>query len=455
MANDPASFRDNRGFVYNEGDQLLRQINPAGKDSYELLMSSGLYEALTKDFLLIKHSEEKTKPAGAYKVIKPEVVPFISFPYEWSFSQLRDAALATLEIQKLAIEKKMTLRDASAYNIQWVSGRPVLIDTLSFEAYEPGKPWQAYRQFCQHFLAPLALASHVDPDLTQLLRVYIDGVPLSLAAKLLPGRSLFVPGLYMHIKLHGRMQASHADDAKPTSSSRTVSKTALLGVIDSLERTIKGLKPPRAKTEWGDYYDHTNYSQLSFASKQAVVKDALAKLKPQRVIDLGANDGTFSRLASSADLILSTDIDPLAVEHNYLTMKRTHETNLLPLLIDLTNPSPAIGWANAERPSFSERARSDVVLALALVHHLAISNNLPVGMIAKYLAELSPNLIIEFVPKSDSQVQRLLATREDIFDKYTKEGFEKAFGEQFKITKQVKLKDCDRIMYVMKAHGGK
>lgn len=454
MTIDPASFRDNRGFIYHDNNQLLRQINPAGRESYDLLMSSGLYEALVKDSLLIKHTEVKTKPAGAYKVIKPDLVPFVSYPYEWSFSQLKDAALTTLAIQKLAMDNGQTLRDASAYNIQFMNGKPVLIDTLSFEAYTEGAPWQAYRQFCQHFLAPLALAAHVDPDLSQLLRVYIDGIPLGLAAKLMPGRSLFNPGIYMHVKLHGRFQESHAGDAKAPTP-KTVSRTALLGVLDSLERTIKGFKLGKGKTEWGNYYEDTNYSQAAFKSKQASVKDAIEKLKPQRVIDLGANDGSFSRLATAAELVISADIDPLAVEHNYLKLRREGQTNLLPLLIDLTNPSPGIGWNNQERTTFTSRAGGDATLALALIHHLAISNNLPLGMIADFMALLSPNLIIEWVPKSDSQVRRLLATREDIFTDYTETGFEKAFSHHFSITTKAQIKDSDRILYVMKVRRGK
>lgn len=448
-AADPASFRDNFGFVYWESGKIRRQISNEGRPAYDALMSSGLYDELAKRGLLIKHQELAGKPTDGYKILAPDMVPFISYPYEWSFSQARDAALATIQIQKLALEKGLTLRDASAYNIQFVNGKPCLIDTLSFEPYQPGEPWTAYRQFCQHFLAPLALASHIDPDMLQLARVYIDGVPLALAAKLLPGRSLFVPGIYMHIKLHGRFQDKYSE-SKPTGTTRTVSKTALLGVVDSLERTIKGLKAPKTKTEWGDYYDHTNYSADAFAAKKDQIKALIDSVKPKRVIDLGANNGEFSRLATNADLIISADIDPLAVEQNYQMMKRQGETNILPLLIDLTNPSPAIGWANQERASFGERARGDLVMALALVHHLAISNNLPLGMIAEYFGGLAPSLIIEFVPKSDSQVKRLLSSREDIFDEYNKAGFETAFSQVYKIIKQQPVKDSERIIYLMR-----
>lgn len=447
---DSASFRDNFGFVYWQGPKLLRQINPAGQAAYDGLMSSGLYKALTEQGWLVPHREVSERPTGAYKVIEPELVPFISYPYEWSYSQLRDAALATIEIQKLALKHGQTLRDASAYNIQFFGGKPLMIDTLSFEPYQAGQPWVAYRQFCQHFLAPLALASHSDINLLQLLRVHIDGIPLALAAKLLPGRTRFSAGLYMHIKLHGRFQDRYSSGNPTSQSQRQVSQTALLGVLDSLERTIKKLPAPKLKTEWGGYYEDTNYSEDAFAAKQAQVQSLIERVGPKRVLDLGANDGTFSRLAAMADFIISADIDPAAVEHNYASVKRKQETNLLPLLIDLTNPSPNLGWAEAERKGFTVRAKSDLALALALVHHLAISNNLPLTLISSYFAKLAPNLIIEFVPKSDSQVQRLLAAREDIFPNYTKAGFEAAFANDWEIVKALPVQDSDRILYLMR-----
>ncbi len=184
-----ASFRDPSGFLFSRNGALYRQINRVYADDYDHLISSGLYDQLVKSGLLIPHREVSEKPVYpelAVKVIQPELVPFISYPYEWSFSQLKDAALATLAIQKRSIKAGMSLKDASAYNIQFINGKPTLIDTLSFEIYKEGKPWDAYRQFCQHFLAPLALMARVDVRLGQLLRVFIDGIPLDLASRLLP-----------------------------------------------------------------------------------------------------------------------------------------------------------------------------------------------------------------------------------------------------------------------------
>lgn len=411
-------------------------------------MTSGLYDRLTKAHLLILHEEVDKIKGDAGKLIRPQLVPFIAYPYEWSFSQLKASALATLEIQKLALEHGMTLRDASAYNIQLVHSRPCLIDTLSFEEYKPGQPWQAYHQFCQHFLAPLALAALVDPALLNLARIYIDGVPLPLASRLLPLSARLRPGLGIHLGVHAKLERQHESSAQSPKAS--VSRTAHLGLIDSLARTVQGLNLKTTKTEWVNYYNETNYSSEAMQAKLDLVAKLINEIKPQRVLDLGANDGRFSRIAAEAGAtVISADVDPLAVEANYRRAQANRESSLYPVVIDLTNPSPALGWANRERDSFRDRAQADLVLALALIHHLAISNNVPLEMIADYFAELGPNLVIEFVPKLDSQVQRLLATREDIFDAYTPAGFEAAFAAKFKIVRQVTIKGTERTLYFM------
>jgi len=447
---EQSSFRDDWGFVFWRDGLIYRQVNAPAKDAFEHLMSSGLYDTLVKQGLLVRHETVAGElPEGAHVVIRPEQLPAISYPYEWSFSQLKDAALATLKIQTLALRHGMSLRDASAYNIQFVAGKPRLIDTLSFELRPEGQPWVAYQQFCQHFLAPLVLMARVDADLLQLMRVHIDGIPLPLAARLLPIKDRLNFGLATHISLHAKFQRQHEGTAEKPQAA--VSATSLAGLIDSLERTVRSLKLPKNKTQWGDYYDHTNYSDASFEVKGKIVADFLDQIKPRRVVDLGANDGSFSRIAAGQGaLVISSDIDPVAVERNYLQMKANGETNLLPLLVDLTNPSPALGWAGRERQSFTERAQADAALALALIHHLAIAANVPLEQVAEYFASLTPHLVIEFVPKSDSQVKRLLATREDIFRDYTPTGFESAFARYFEIVERREVTGSERLMYLMR-----
>ncbi|MDP2776831.1 MAG: hypothetical protein Q8O48_04260 [Anaerolineales bacterium] len=450
----PASFRDPSGFLFSRNGVLYRQINRAYERDYARLIDSGLYERLVKAGLLIPHVESDQLPAeseAAFKVIQPERVPFISYPYEWSFSQLKDAALATLSIQKRALKHGMSLKDASAYNIQFVRGKAVLIDTLSFEVYKEGEPWAAYRQFCQHFLAPLALMSNCDVRLNQLLRVYIDGVPLDLASGLLPARTKFNFGLLTHIHIHAGAQKRYADKAvAPRKGALRVSQPAMIGLIESLEGTVRKLSWQPAGTEWGAYYEAINYSDSAFEHKKQLVREWSAGQMPALVWDLGGNTGVFSReAAASGAFTVSFDLDPAAVEQNYQVVKKNKEQNLLPLVLDLTNPSPAIGWDNQERDSISARGPADLGLALAVIHHLAISNNLPLPQIADFFAARCKTLVIEFVPKTDSQAQKLLASRQDIFPNYTREGFEAAFSERFKINKTEPIRDSERMLYFM------
>ena len=452
----PASFRDPSGFLFSRGGVLYRQINKAYEREYARLMESGLYEKLVKVGLLIPHveletslTESESAGATAHKVIQPEHVAFISYPYEWSFSQLKDAALATLSIQKRALKSGMSLKDASAYNIQFVRGKAALIDTLSFEIYKEGEPWVAYRQFCQHFLAPLALMALKDVRLNQLLRVYIDGVPLDLASGLLPAKTRLNFGLLTHIHLHAGAQKKYSGQEVKTGSG-AMNKQAMVGLIENLEATIKKLSWSPEGTEWGNYYDITNYSDAAFQHKKELVRDWSMRVKPALAWDLGANNGVFSRVVGeTGSYVVSFDVDPAAVEQNHRQLKSEKMENLLPLLLDLTNPSPAIGWANRERESFGSRGPADLVLALAVIHHLAISNNVPLRQLADFFAETGKWLVIEFVPKEDSQVKKLLASREDIFPSYTQDGFESAFKEKFIFHEAVNVHESERVLYLM------
>ena len=449
---DPSSFRDPSGFVFRQDGSVYRQINAIYKEDYDHLIGSGLHKALVEAGLLIGHEEVAfagVEPKIAYKVVKPEAIPFISYPYEWSFSQLKDAALVTLDIQTRALDFGMSLKDCSAYNIQFMKGKPVFIDTLSFERYQEGKPWVAYRQFCQHFLAPLALMSRRDVRLGQLSRVHIDGVPLDLASRLLPLRTRFTFSLLFHIHLHARSQSRFADKRIDTRRHK-VGRLGLIGIIDSLRSAVKRLDWRAGGTEWGEYYLDTNYSAEAFEHKKQIVAEFLDKIRPKNVWDLGANTGVFSRIASQRGIpTVSFDIDPAAVEKNYLECRQKGEIDILPLILDLANPSPGIGWENRERSSLIQRGPAETVVALALVHHLAISNNVPLVKIADLLASICDTLIIEFVPKSDSQVQRLLATREDIFPDYEKSALESDFGRYFTIQHSVKIRDSERTLYLM------
>lgn len=442
--------------MFEEDGKVLRQVNQVYQRDYDLLMRSGLYDALVQRGWLIPHREIKeTRGDGCYKVLEPEQIRYISYPYEWSFSQLKDAALLTINLQIEAMKHGMCLKDASAYNVQFHKGRAIFIDSLSFEQYQEGRPWIAYRQFCQHFLAPLALVVYRDYRLLHLLRAFIDGVPLSLASKLLPRRTWFKYSLLAHIHLHARAQQKYEDIGREGGDvvRAGLGKARLEGLLTSLKNAVQGLVWRHVATEWGDYYQDTNYVDEAMRHKEALVSSFLTEYKPGDspvAADFGANTGRFSRLAAEQGyFVLAHDIDEVAVDKNYRQAVEHSERAILPLVQDLTNPSPAIGWANKERMSFAERHDVDVGLALALIHHIVIANNVPLAWAAKFFRGLCRYLIIEFVPKSDSQVARLLATREDIFTDYHQAGFERAFSEYFSILSMEKVNGTERVLYML------
>lgn len=391
--------------------------------------------------------------AEAIETLRPEPLDFVSHPYEWSFGMLKDAALLTLALAVEALGRGLMLKDASAFNVAFQRGRPVHIDTLSFETSVEGEPWVAYGQFCRHFLAPLALMAKTDPGLLRLLRLDLDGIPLPSASRLLPGRTKFQPGLAIHLHAHAKASATPAKEGPVRKT--TLSKTAHLALLDSLKRTVEGLTWEPEGTTWAGYTGDNNYDAQSYEGKKALVDEMLGiaeGLSSRRVCwDLGANTGDFSRLAAGRGFrTIAWDLDPAAVEHNYRRVKAEGETRVLPLLQDFSNPSPDLGWALSEREGLLARADAEAVLALALIHHLRIGNLVPLARVADLFADLAPLAIVEWVPKEDSQVRRLLASREDVFSDYDERGFEVAFASRFEIVRKVPITGTVRTLYLLR-----
>jgi ribosomal protein L11 methylase PrmA len=448
-ARHPASFRDPSGFLFVRDGTLYRQVDRRFATEFDAFVDSGAYAAMVDEGLLIAHEEvgrELAATEDAYKVLRPAPLSTISYPYEWCPAQRRDAALLTLRIQDVALDHGLTLRDASAYNVQFDRGRAVFIDTLSFAPWTEGEPWIAYRQFCQHFLAPLALEAMVDPRLSELLTTNIDGIPLDLAAGLLPLRSKLRPGLLVH--LHGQAKAS----GKPVEAGeqrRTVrfSARAMRGLVDNLRGTVSKLTWEPQGTWTGYYEEASHYTDAAMQHKLDVVSAWLGDLAPRTVWDLGANTGRFARLAADAGAhVVAWDIDRGAVQRAWESL-RDADADVLPLVLDLSNPSPAIGWANDERGALADRGPVDLVLALGLIHHLAIANNVPLDRIADLLADLGEHAIVEWVPKDDPKVGTMLATREDVFDRYTVADFEAAFAARFVTDEVTPVAESGRVLY--------
>lgn len=444
---------DPSGNVFLRDGVVFRRINVRYALDYAQLMGSGLYDRLVKDGLLVAHEElaPEERDENYYKLIRPEQIPFISYPYEWCFGQLKAAALATLAIQKTALQFGMTLKDSSAFNIQFRNGKPVLIDTLSFEKYLPGSPWVAYRQFCQYFIAPLVLMRYKDPRLSSLFRSHHDGIPLDLASALLPRTTYLRPSVFSHIHFHAWMQK--ACGSRPAAGRRlSMSRFALDGLIDNLESVVRGLKIGKPAGGMADYYDSlAPYTDEGMRHKKATVGEFLDMVRPRTVWDFGGNTGIFSRIAAGKGArVVSFDNDHGAVEENYRICLREGAGNVLPLYIDVVNYSPLLGWASEEKMSFTERGPVDLAMALALVHHLAVGYAIPWGVIADFFARICGHLVIEFVPKDDPTVRGMLVSREDIFDSYTRDDFERAFARHFSVLKSAAVRDSGRVIYLMK-----
>ncbi len=465
------SFRDPSGFVFEQDGRIFRLLAGKGIVNYELLQSSGLYKELrsTNWILPFREADLEIDPdlwtpfldkfenssntldgqpdpgcgfksvltdtlsARSIKILETEKLDFVSYPYEWPFSLLKDAALLTLKIQKKALRFGMTLKDAVGYNVQFHRGRPVFIDLPSLEQYQEGKPWAPYRQFISHFLGPLLLMSRTDLRFRLDLCHFIDGIPLDYISKLLPFSSHFSPACLLHIHWHSKMIARYENSdthEDPKKQKIVFSRKNLENLIDSLTAFTASIKPPKIKTEWDSYYNGTNYEFDSFSEKKRIVSEIVSERKPDTVIDLGANRGDFSRIAAEhCRLVLAPDIDPNAAELNYLKVRENKEEKIFPFLLDLCNPTPGLGWGNSERSAALDRISGDLVLALALIHHLCIGNNVPMRNTAEMFRKMAPALLLEFVPKEDSQTKRLLRAREDIFPNYQLEECVRIFKE--------------------------
>lgn len=451
----PSSYRDPSGFIFEKDGVLYRQVNKVFGEHYDLFIQSGCYENLVKKGLLIPHEVINNNLTGDeewYTTLKPERLQFISYPYEWGFDMLKDAALLTLELLKESIASGMILKDATPYNIQWHKGRLIFIDSLSFEKYDETMPWIAYRQFCEHFLSPLLLAHYSKLPLQEMLLAYSDGIPLAVTRSLLPWKTKFSIHTYLHIHLHAKYSAKRTTD---TTGKTVFSKKKLLNLVTSLDVLINKLHLPETKSTWSNYYDEASQRKDYVEHKQKIVQQWLATINPSSVADLGANTGEFSKISATYNVpVIATDFDAFCINILYKTIKKSGEKNILPLIIDLSKPSPAIGVNNKERDSFIQRTSVDMALALALIHHLAIGKNIPFEKIADFFSRICTYLIIEFVPKSDDKIRLMLDGKKDIYTQYTEEEFIAAFNKYFTTEDKKVIPGSERTICLMKKNEG-
>ncbi len=445
----PASFKDPSGFVFEANGKTYRQVNQVYSSEYDLLISSGLYKQLVEQSLLIPHTEIEenlTRTDYWYKTILPDQIDFITYPYEWCFEQLKDAALLTLQTLRISLDYGMIIKDATPYNIQFHKGKPVFIDTLSFEKYNALQPWVAYRQFCQHFLFPLYLEFYLKADLQKIMTTYMDGIPVEIISKMLPIKSNLSLGVWLHVYTQNTFRHSSQTSAEQI----RFNKKKLLNLISHLESIIKKFVVKKSTT-WGNYYEETILGKEYLANKETLFLDFCKDLPVRSALDLGANEGYFAKILAAKNItVVATDTDSRTIGNLYKFVNKNSIPNILPLILDVTNPSPALGFNNKERSAFHDRIKTELVVALALIHHLVIGKNISLEIIAEYFAGISQHLLVEFVPREDPKVQQMLASRKDVFEEYTINNFELYFNNYFERVKKENIPGTDRTLYLFK-----
>jgi SAM-dependent methyltransferase len=463
FAIEGGSFRDRDGRVYRRDGRVIRGLSAGALADFDRLQNTRFHKRFVEQGRLVASRlldpEEVPLPAeeaGQWAgFLEHEVIPVVSWPYEWTFGMLREAALLQLELVESAVLEDLTLKDATPYNIQFVGAQPVFIDIPSFEALQPGEPWAGYRQFCELFLFPLLLQAYKGVHFQPLLRGRIDGIPVQTAAGMFGLRDRFRGGVLSHVWLQAKLERRYGGTAKNVRSdlkSAGFHKELILANVRKLRRLVQKLEWRGSGSEWGGYEAFHNYSESDHALKEAFVDDCVAGSGAGMVWDVGCNTGQFSKIAARhAGQVLAMDLDHFAVERLYRELRdapeRPEQGRILTLVQNVADPSPNWGWRLRERSELASRARPDLVLCLALIHHVVISANIPLDEFIGWLAGLSRQLVIEYVSRSDEKVQALLRNKEDKYADYSRERLERALGRHYRIRRQQTLESGNRFLY--------
>ena len=456
---NPGSFRDPTSRVFELDGAIGRGLDKASIENFEALAKAPFYRAAEAAGQVVRTKVADPKVTqhltslGWGGALEHERLPLISYPYEWTFSMLKEAALLHLDLLDAAYKDGWTIKDSTPYNVQFVGSRPVFIDTPSFIPRTPGDYWTGYRQFCMLFLYPLMLKAHLGIDFQPLLRSRLDGLTPAEFARYFGGMRRLKKGVLSHVILPASMEAAverRERDNVPAKSRPAIrqSDAMVLGLIASMRRIIEGLKSPIRHTDWSEYANRHSYEAAELDEKVEFVKKAVQTRDWNIAWDLGSNTGNFSRIcATRARYTVAADGDYDAVEKLFLAERANGGENILPLVLDLANISPSQGWAGAERSSFDKRNRPDLVITLALIHHIALSANIPIPMFLDWLRSLDAHLVIEFVDRNDEMVEKLLKNKTERYEAYNLATFEGELAKRFQILDQQPLKDGRRRIY--------
>ncbi len=464
------SYKDTAARVVLEEGIYYRYIFNEYQVEYDHLMHSGLYKALTEKGLMLKHQELEQSQSNFYKKLQPHQIPFQSYPFEWSYGQWRKVLYAYLHINKIALAHGMILKDATPYNFYFEGGRAVLLDTSSFDFFKEGDPWMAYRQFCSEMLSPFALMHYNGQRWARITQSHLRGMPLNFVSKQLPLKSWLNMTCLLHIHMHGKYATNDSDNSSLRNSNnkgsekteklvdkqKGFSKEKIVSLMKMLQSTVVNWKQPFAfEKHWIDYYQKDIASDKYLIHKEAVIKDWLTQLTNQNklhsILDLGANTGKFSLISSEyADKVIALEYDDICVDAIDKSIVSSKKNNIYCLRMDLAETTPNMGVLEKEFSSIYTRARSSMVMGLALIHHLFISNQLNFNQIASMFNEFSERqVIIEYIPITDEKVQFLMKDKQREYADYTEEGFTKALEQYFQIKERIQLEGSERILYLL------
>jgi hypothetical protein len=458
---EPGSFRDPESRVFYAGEDVYRALSSDGLSDFEALEASGLLD----DPRLVP-TERATEvaalrgllvhePSG---VLRHERIPFVSYPYEWTFSMLKDAALVQLDLLLAALEHDLVLKDSTPYNVQFKGARPLFVDIGSFERLREGEPWMGYRQFCMLYLYPLLLQATKGVPFQPWLRGSIDGITPGQMRSLMSFRDRFRKGVFTNVFLHAKLEKRYADRPGQVKQEvrRVFKKELLVANVRKMRKLVERLSWDPPAGVWTAYGERNSYTGHDARRKDDFVRE-VAKSRPWKLVwDVGANNGRYSRIAAEgAQTVVAVDADPGPVELLYRDLRGEADEQILTLAMNLADPSPGLGWRGLERRALPDRGRPELVLALALVHHVAISANVPVPEFVDWLASLGAALVIEFPTREDPMVQKLLAPkREGLHPDYELGFFERCLSEAFEVERSERLESGTRVLYYARPKGG-
>ena len=456
LLKNPGSFRDPSGQVYKYNNRIIRVVKEFGKKKYEYIKEKGLIEESIKNNFLINTNEVKNefidlKSEDFCYFLEHEKLEYISYPYEWGFYQLKDAALHHLNFQIFLLERDAVLIDSSAFNIQFKDNKPIFIDVLSIDKYDEGEYWKGHAQFLQQFLNPLLLRSLKGISFNEWYKGNLDGIKTTDLNSLLSLKDKLSFNVFFSVVLLSRLEKQNTQNPKSAlkrvNKKRPLSKSAYRGLLIQLKNWIKKLKPLETKTVWDSYSVSNTYDKEQENKKIEVIRNFTKKIKPNLMADIGCNDGlySFESLKSGCKRVIGFDIDINAIDRAYNNALK-QKLNFLPLYFNATNPSAKLGWYEKERESFIDRLNFDAVVALAFEHHLALAQNIPLEEVVSWVMSIAKNGLIEYVDKADETVKKMLSIKGDIFPTYNQKNFEKNILLNGKILNKTTLSKT-RILY--------